>query len=68
MLLSLGVLDVLLYVPPLRLVLGIGVLILVLALGEDGLAPALGTVINEEVIKVSAPKSVILMSTLPLDP
>ena len=68
MLLSLGVLDVLLYVPPLRLVLGIGVLILVLALGEDGLAPALGTVINEEVIKVSAPESVILVSTLPLDP
>ena len=68
MLLSLGVLDVLLYVPPLRLVLGIGVLILVLALGEDGLAPALGTVINEEVVKVSTPKSVILVSTLPLDP
>lgn len=58
----------LLYVPPLRLVLGIGVLMLVLAFAEAGLSLALGTVINEEVVKVSAPKSVILVSTLPLDP
>jgi hypothetical protein len=68
MLLSHGVLDVLLYVPPLRVVLRKGLLMLVLALGEAGLALALGTVINEEVVKVSTPKSVVLVSTLPLDP
>ena len=41
---------------------------LVLALGEASLALALGTVINEEVVKVSATELVILVSTLPLDP
>jgi hypothetical protein len=48
--------------------LGIGVLMLVLALVEAGLSLALGTIIIEEVVKVSTPESVILVSTLPLDP